>query len=178
MCVLVCPQFGCKSNTTDRLVVSLGAVSAASAVAIAVATSLEANEAIDSAAAARIINYSQSVGVATSKAIAELSVEETDRQRILNISAIFTAVPPVVISGDDAKAVAVVQAIQVAIQTLLVQLSEASKSTSVRGTRTIASLTSAQMAQIVRADTQVRQTAQAALTWNPVHPLLAAGYMK
>src|SRR5512140_3367761 len=97
VCVLALTLPGCKSNTVDRLVVSLGAVSAASAIAIAVATSLDANEAIESATAAKIVAYSQAVSEATSKAIAELSFEEPTRKKIVNIAALFAGIPSVAI---------------------------------------------------------------------------------
>jgi hypothetical protein len=178
MCALVFPQLGCKSNTTDRLVVSLGAVSAASAVAIAVAMSLEANEAIDTTTATKIVTYSQAVSLATSKAIAELGVDETDRLKILNITAIFAAVPPVVIAGEDPKAAAVIQAIQAAIETLLAQLTVASKSAPACATTTQATLTKEQVTELLKIDAQARQAAYEASRWSRAHTLLVAGYMK
>ncbi|HVX65653.1 MAG TPA: hypothetical protein VHA11_03575 [Bryobacteraceae bacterium] len=177
-CALLFPQLGCKSNTTDRLVVSLGAVSAASAVAIAVAMSLEADEAIDSVTATRIVTYSQAVSLATSKAISELGADETDRMKILKITAIFAAVPPVVIGDEDPKAAAVIQAIQVAVETLLAQLTAASKAVPAAATPAQAALTKEHLAELAKIDAQARRAVTVASRWSPAHPLLAAGYMK
>ncbi len=177
-CALTFPQLGCKPNTVDRLVVSLSAVSAASAIAIAVATSLEANEAIATETAAQIISYSQSVSQATSKAIAELSFAEPDRQKILNIAAIFASIPRVVLADADPKAAAVIQAIQVAIETLMAQLEAAARLASTGARTANAALTSERAAELVEIDAQARQAASEASRWTQEHRLVLAAYMK
>jgi hypothetical protein len=179
ICALVFPQLGCKSSTTDRLVISLGAVSAASAVAIAVATSLEASEAIDTSTAARIVTYAQSVSEATAKAITELGVSESDRLKATKIVAIFAAVPPVVLADSGGKAAAIVSAIQAAITALTAQLTVVSKSAAASSTTTTqSSLSRQQVEELVKIDAQARQCSREAALWSQAHPLLVAGYMK
>ncbi|HEX8985648.1 MAG TPA: hypothetical protein VF767_09460 [Bryobacteraceae bacterium] len=178
VCLLAFTLPGCKSNTVDRLVVSLGAVSAAAAIAIAVATSLDANEAIESATAAKIVAYSQAVSEATSKAIAELSLEEPARKKIVSIAALFAGIPSVAIAEQDPKAAALIQAIQVAIQTLMVQLNAAARSTGAATRNAQALLTPEQAAELISIDAQARDSARAAAAWGRAHRLLLAGYMK
>jgi hypothetical protein len=125
--LMACCSFtGCGTNI-DNLITALGGVSSAASVAIVTAGALEVSGTIDSQAADQITRYAQAVAEACSQSISELRAEGSAKQKALNVSAIFAAIPRVVLSDYNPRAGAVVAVVQIAIQAFTAQLQTAAK---------------------------------------------------
>jgi hypothetical protein len=170
---IVLTQSGCKSDSTTTLIASLGAVSTSSAVAISVASSLEASGRISEDTARRIIAYSQAVSDACSRSVASLNSDSTTRDKVLSIlSAVVEVETPVIAAYGDAKAKAVVAALEAALIALRLQLQAATKDA--RSTGAAVSPTRQQAAEIQRIGREADGAVLAAARWTRVHPGLMA----
>lgn len=168
----VLTQAGCKTDPTTTLIATLGAVSSSSAVAIAVASSLESGGQIPEETARRIIAYAQAVSDACAKSVAALHTGDTTKAKVLNIlSAVVEVEAPVVATHGNAKAKAVVAVLEAALAALKVQLRIAAKAA--RSSSATANPTSEQWSEIRRIARQAEDATRVAGHWARAHPALA-----
>jgi len=164
---------GCKTDRATTLIATLSAVSSASSVAIAVASSLEMDGQIAEDTARQIIAYAQAVSDACAQSVAKLNAGGTTRDQALEIlSAVVRVQAPVAAVYGNAKAHAVVAALEAALAALKVQLQKAAQDG--KPTRAKLTLDSRQEAELGRAGRQAEISAATAAGWLKQHPVLAA----
>lgn len=160
-------------DPTTTLIVSLGAVSSSSAVAIAVASSLESGGQIPEETARQIIAYAQAVSDACAKSVAALSTGDTTKTKVLRIlSAVVEVQAPMVATHGNAKAKAVVAALEAALAALKVQLQVAERAA--KSSSATVSPTSEQSSEIRRIARQAQDATWVAGRWAQAHPALMA----
>ncbi len=172
---LVLIQSGCKSDPTTTVIASLGAVSSASSVAIAVVSSLESGGQISEEAAREIITYAQAVSTACADSVAALNAGGTTKEKVLNIlSAIVAVETPVIASYGDDKAKAAIVALNAALAALKVQLQAVAKDAKSSPSTPVCPTTQ-QTSEIQRIGREAQAAAQMAAAWSASHPVLLAG---
>jgi hypothetical protein len=170
---LALTQAGCKTDLTTTLITSLGAVSSSSSVAIAVVSSLENGGQISGETARQIIAYAQAVSELCAKSVATLNSGGTSTAKALSIlSAVAEVQSPLVATYGDAKAKAVVAALEAALAALRVQLQFAAKVAKASNARV--SPSAAQSTEIRRIGLEAEAAALAASRWEQTHPALLA----
>ncbi len=170
---LVLTQAGCKTDPTSSLIASLSAVSSASAVAIAVSASLEGNGEITEDSAREIITYAQAVSEACARSVAELKTGTATKDRVLNIlSAVAEVQTPVVMTYGDAKAQAVIAALDAALAALKVQLQTVSKDAKTSGCTVSPTREQAERIRLIGRESE--GAARAAASWVKEHRELVA----
>ncbi len=160
-------------DPTTTLIVSVGAVSSSAVAAIVVASSLESGGQISQETARQIIAYAQAVSEACAKSVAALSTGDTTKAKVLSIlSAVAEVEAPVVATYGDAKAKAVVAALQVALAALKAQLQAAAKDAQ-SGSATV-NPSSEQSSEIRRIARQAQDATHVAGCWLQAHPAILA----
>lgn len=171
---VVLTQAGCKSDPTTTLIASVGAVSSASSVTIAVASSLESTGQISQQSAREIIAYAQAVSIACSKAVEAFQAGTTKKEKALNIlSAVVSVQTPVLTAYGDDKARAVVAALDAALAALKIQLQAAANSSGSSGSVTV-SPTRQQAREIHRIGGEAVESVHTANLWQREHRELVA----
>jgi len=164
---------GCKTDRATALIATLSAVSSASSVAIAVASSLEMDGQIPEDTARQIIAYAQAVSDACAQSVATLNAGGSSRDQALEIlSAVVRVQAPVAAVYGNAKAHAVVAALEAALAALKVQLQNAGQD--VKPSHAKMTIDSRQEAELRRAGYQAEIAAATAAGWLKQHPALAA----
>ncbi|MCE5309163.1 MAG: hypothetical protein LLG20_16100 [Acidobacteriales bacterium] len=165
---LVLTQAGCKTDPATALIASLSAVSSASAVAIAVSTSLESNGEIAEDTAREIIAYAQAVSEACAQSVAGMKAGTATKEKVLNIlSAVAEVQTPVVMTYGNPKAQAVVVALDAALAALKVQLQAASKDAKASGGAVSPTKEQADRIRLIGRESQ--DAARAAASWVKQH---------